>query len=469
MAAKGSSGTWRLLCFVAIALLACGCATVINPPLNVPLPRGAAMEMSPPSTAMHENSIILSFSGGGLRAAAFAHGALLALESQRTSDGDLLGDVVLISSVSGSSLTAAYYGLHGRKGLASFRDKVLIPGFERDLSLTLNPVSLYHLLGAGLNSGGELGRVLDRDAFHGATFADLYRKSTVDVRIHATELYYRMPFPFIPAAFKTLCSDINRYPVAQAVAASMAVPMVFSPVVLRSYPGHCVAPPAGSGSIPNARVSHTLATISQAIKSYQEPPVKYAKLADGGLIDNFAVNEITLSRLFVGTPTAPMSERDAVRIRRLLFVTVDASRPSRGEWLEKEEGPEGISLALAGMDAAIDSAARFAADAFDRMVADWQRSIIDFRCGLSAEQVKNLGGPADFDCRAVSFSVAHLSVNDLPPPIADRIASIPTRLALEPAQIDDAIEGGRLGMLGLPELHAYLDARTLPDRRSARP
>jgi hypothetical protein len=38
---------------------------------------------------MRENSIVLSFSGGGLRAAAFAHGVLTALESVKTADGDL--------------------------------------------------------------------------------------------------------------------------------------------------------------------------------------------------------------------------------------------------------------------------------------------------------------------------------------------------------------------------------------------
>jgi len=32
---------------------------------------------------MSENSIVLSFSGGGLRAAAFAHGVLTALEASR--------------------------------------------------------------------------------------------------------------------------------------------------------------------------------------------------------------------------------------------------------------------------------------------------------------------------------------------------------------------------------------------------
>jgi len=457
------AGAARGALVLAATCLAAGCASTGSAPINEPLKQGATVSLALPTAPMHENTIILSLSGGGLRAAAFSHGVLLALQSLATPEGDLLDDVAVVSSVSGSSLTAAYFALHGRAGLSRFREEVLAPGFEHDLRLSLTPWNLFHLMGAGLNSGAGLAQALDHKVFHGATFADLYAVSNVDVRIHATELYFRMPFPFIPAAFGTLCSDLSRYPVANAVAASMAVPMVFSPIVLRSYPGRC-APIVETRTAPGGprRTSHELAVIASAMKAYREPPTKYAKLADGGLIDNFAVNEITLSRLFMGTPTAPMSERDAVRIHRLLLVAVDASRPSRGEWLESVDGPEGISLAMAGMDASIDSAARFAADAFDRMVEDWQRSVIDFRCALSPERARALGAPANWDCRAVSFSVAHLSVNDLPDPLRERIAAIPTRLELEPAQIDDAIEGGRSGMLALPELRAYLERRATP-------
>src|SRR5437879_13276838 len=87
------------------------------------------------SDFMRENSIVLSLSGGGLRAAAFAHGVLTALESVKTAGGDLLDDVALISSVSGSSLTAAYYGVYGREGLERFRSEGLLPGFESGIRL----------------------------------------------------------------------------------------------------------------------------------------------------------------------------------------------------------------------------------------------------------------------------------------------------------------------------------------------
>jgi len=60
-----------------------------------------------------EHAIALSFSGGGMRAAAFSYGVLETLRSVRTADGDLLDDVSFITSVSGGSLTAAYFGAFG--------------------------------------------------------------------------------------------------------------------------------------------------------------------------------------------------------------------------------------------------------------------------------------------------------------------------------------------------------------------
>jgi NTE family protein len=61
--------------------------------------------------------LILAFSGGGTRAAAFAYGVLEELAATPVVLGGrprrLLDEVDLISAVSGGSFTAAYYGLYG--------------------------------------------------------------------------------------------------------------------------------------------------------------------------------------------------------------------------------------------------------------------------------------------------------------------------------------------------------------------
>src|SRR5258708_4267369 len=56
-----------------------------------------------------------------------------------------------------------------------------------------------------------------------------FRRQGPDMRMEAGDRYYRVPFPFVPPLFSFLCSDLSRYSVAEAVAASMAVPVLFAP------------------------------------------------------------------------------------------------------------------------------------------------------------------------------------------------------------------------------------------------
>jgi NTE family protein len=440
----------------------CGCATAVyNQVSNGPWTRETKPNMGAPSDVMGENSIVVMFSGGGLRAAAFAHGVLTALESEKTPEGDLLDDVAIMSSVSGSSLTSAYYGLYGREGLRRFREAVLLPGFEGGLRLSLlSPTNLVRIMHGGLNSREDFGDVLDREVFHGATFADLYRRPRPSIRIHATDLYHRVPFPFVPPLFAVLCSDLSRYSVADAVAATMAVPLVFAPVVVRSFPDNCPPLPTEVESLHRkAQSSSNLGAISRAIDAYRDGHVHYIKLADGGLTDNYGVSLLTNARIIYGSQYAPMTAPDAVRIRRLLVIVVDASRGPSGDWIDHEEGPVGLDLALSATDAAVDSAARLAADAFDGMIEQWRDSVIAFRCGLTREEIARLGGPAEWNCRDVTFTLAHLSVQGLPSPLRERIEAIPTRLSLTQEQIDATIEGARAGTRDLPQLRAYIRER----------
>jgi NTE family protein len=79
--------------------------------------------------------------------------------------------------------------------------------------------------------------------------------------------------------------------------------------------------------------------------------------------------------------------------------------------------------------------------------------------------VARLGGPAQWNCKDVKFSLAYLSVDELASPARERIEAIPTRLTLEPAQVDAAIEGGREGALALRRLRTYLQERVKPSAR----
>jgi NTE family protein len=195
--------------------------------------------------------------------------------------------------------------------------------------------------------------------------------------------------------------------------------------------------------------------------NYRDPTrIKYLKLVDGGVTDNLGLATIAVTRAILDTPYAPMTERDAVKVRRMLFIVVDASRAPGGDWALSEIGPGGVDLAVVATDVATNAAARFAADGFGIMVREWRESLVRFRCALTDEQVVHLGGPSKgWNCDDVKFYLAFLTVDRLEPEYRDKLNAIPTRLTLTPQQVDDSIEAGRRGALALRRLQQYIRER----------
>ena len=136
---------------VALAALIAlgGCATApINPPIAHADPAVGYRIQNRPSFARHkEDIVVLAFSGGGTRAAAFSYGVLEVLrdtvvigpkgERQR-----LLDLVDVIAGVSGGSFTALAYGLYGDRLFGEYEQRFLKRNVEGELiGRVLNPVN----------------------------------------------------------------------------------------------------------------------------------------------------------------------------------------------------------------------------------------------------------------------------------------------------------------------------------------
>jgi NTE family protein len=465
-----------LLC--TIWLQACAVAPNYTP-RNVPYDEGTnkprvSAVINPDSRLDDESIVALSFSGGGLRAASYAYGVLEGLGQFKRQNGEtLLDDVSFITSVSGGSLIAAYYGLHGKQGMPEFRNKVLAEGGEDDLRMSLlNPNNIVRLFAGGLNDRSTLRSWLDDKVFKQTTYADLFRHGKPQVWVNATDLYHRMAFPFHELAFSRLCSDLSQLPVADAVYASMAVPLVFAPLVLEAYPERCNPTMASEASGVQVNTQAALSnpktplSIKAIIRSTLEMHAKgkdgkgkYVKLADGGLTDNFGLATLQHLRHVSGTPHGPLGRHDAVKVRRMLFIVVDAGQGAGGEWNNRIEGPSGIELASAAIDTAIEASARASFDAFLVMMQLWQKDIITFRCGLSAQEVKalrgNTGNAKGWRCDDVEFSVTRVAFDDFEPVRAAQLGAIPTRLKLPHEQIDQLIQAGRESVMSNSVINAY--------------
>ena len=165
---------WSL---AAVLLLLAACASPVR---TSELPRidqnagyrYAVLEQKAPKT-IDKAVVILTFSGGGTRAAALADGALRALAETPVKAGDarlpLASQIDLVSSVSGGSVTAAYFALGGTDGLGDLETQLLHSDVMSSLiwRTLLDPAQLAY------PRIDILEGYLDDKVFHKKTYADL--------------------------------------------------------------------------------------------------------------------------------------------------------------------------------------------------------------------------------------------------------------------------------------------------------
>jgi len=166
---------------LAVGLTALGCAAPVNPRLGAYGASGYRYANARPAAAEEELFVILAFSGGGTRAAAFSYGVLEGLQSIRYQpaagpERTMLDDVDVISSVSGGSFTAAAYALFGTEGFKDFEDNFLYRNIQGELvtrALTRWP----RLLRSDVSRIDLAADLYDEVVFKHATFATLLEQA----------------------------------------------------------------------------------------------------------------------------------------------------------------------------------------------------------------------------------------------------------------------------------------------------
>ena len=137
------------LSFVVMGpLLFSGCATrQVNPPI-VKYSSGSLHRIQRQwHRGDQQDLVVLAFSGGGTRAAAFSYGVLETLRSMEivTKTGRkarLLDEVDVITGVSGGSFTTLAYGLYGEKFFDEYQTRFLKRYVQGELTRrVMNPLN----------------------------------------------------------------------------------------------------------------------------------------------------------------------------------------------------------------------------------------------------------------------------------------------------------------------------------------
>jgi len=335
-------------------LLLGGCASrPINPPIAHADPStGYRFLTRPQYSTTSESLVILAFSGGGTRAAAFSYGVLEFLRNTEVvgpkgNKSRLIDYVGVITGVSGGSFTALAYGLYGDKLFDDYEQRFLKRDVQGEIvSRTLSPTNWPSLWSTGWGRSELAADLYDEILFNGATFGDLNRGKGPLIIASATDISTGARLPFTQTTFDVLCSDLNAMRLSRAAAASSAVPVVLSPVTLNNYGGTCgYAPPPWIKPFvdsvdpprPAARATRHVREEAKFGDGVNRP---YIHIVDGGVSDNLGMRsvldalEIMEALHLIGQPT-PLDN-----LRRIVVFVVNSLSSPKTEW-DKSESPPG--------------------------------------------------------------------------------------------------------------------------------
>ncbi|PZO55152.1 MAG: hypothetical protein DCF16_03780 [Alphaproteobacteria bacterium] len=420
---------------LTLALTACATAA---PPINTPL-GGLRADVSG-RAPVGEDLIVLALSGGGARAASFHLGVLQGLRDTPGRDGRPLSEhIALISSVSGGSVLAAYYGLHGDAGLDTFDAAYLARDWR--VRTPSSPLGLAGALRGGFNGPTQVAAWLNENVYGGATLGDL--GAGPRVVLNATDLYNATPFAFTQFFFDGICSDVRAIRVADAVAASMAAPVAFRPELVESFAPRCEGPPTWTSRILADRAaSENVRQTARAFLNYRgdtRAAQRYLHLSDGGVADNLGLLSLQVMRDAEGAP-APLLPRDVLQARRIVFVVVNAEyiRPRTFQ----QEGTDAIGayeMMYSPVDVATEVSKRALVDVWRESLAEYESALREWRCA----QPVNGRLAADWRCDDISVSMDVITFRDMTPEEYEALFDAPTAVSLPREMADALVAAGR--------------------------
>lgn len=459
---RGSSAARMLLLVAGAIVLAGGCASrPVNPPIAEFVPdRGYQYSTRVKLSNDPQNLVVLAFSGGGTRAAAFSYGVLEVLRRTELVGRSgirfrLLDQVDIITGVSGGSFTALAYGLFGERLFDEYESRFLKRNVQAELiARFLNPANWGELWSKGWGRSELAAQLYDDILFGGATFNDLDRSNGPMITVVATDLSTGSRFAFTQGVFDALCSDLGPMRLSRAAAASSALPVVLSAVTINNYGGTCGYRMPGwirtltESSNPHrqaARVERRLRELQLYEDGVDRP---YIHLVDGGVSDNLGLRGALdviegFEALHALGRTVPLEN-----IRRIIIFVVNSLPTPTTDW-DKSENPPGIlDTLLTAAGVPIDRYSFEAVELLKDTAARWQmlRRIRDSPAFVAERDptLTNVVNAPEIDLYAIDVSFAalrdkaeldylnHLPTSfSLPDEAVDRLRAAAAKIILE--------------------------------------
>ena len=404
--------------------------------------------------------VMVAMSGGGKRSASFGYGALKGMRDVMVplavGPQPLLHQVSAIAGVSGGSFPAAYYGLYREATFGKFEEDFLYQDTESYIwGIYLLPWNWTWLSDPLVGTNDFMERVYDRTMFHGATFRDLAQRGRPIIGIGATDLAYGTPVLFTQETFDLICSDLESFPVARAVAASNGFPGLFSPITLTNHAADCGGrKPGWLRGISDADRHDPLSrpgVEATMTERYLDPKrTRYLHLIDGGVADNLALRAGGAMMQSVGLSPEDMRSRGVDHVRRLLVLSIDGQGAQDSSVAQRRAVGGIFSLFGLVSGAQIDRYNFETLSAVTAQVHGFAHAIAQVRCS----EAPVIDGAR---CDDVDAELIHISLAEMPEgPEKATLLAIPTGLTVKREDVDLLVAAGEKAVTGSAPLRTFL-------------
>jgi len=292
--------------------------------------------------------VFVSLSGGGTRAAAMSWKALEEFKKIPYAYTDkngskvkstLAGEIDYISGISGGSFAAAAWCFY-KDDMEVFRKNFIERNIQGALvnKLFIPPSNGIKLISPYYDRINIASELYDNEVFDKKTFNDLPAHPVL--WINATHLALGARFTYDKTYFDYLHSDLSKYPVGYACAASSAFPVLLSPITLKNY---------GDSSDLTKDIKYKMAKMNsvnsvemdfycRSREFYNDKTNKFMHLADGGLVDNQGLRAIIDQFNTNGIINKRLNDRDNP-LQRLIIINVNAGVSGTDNSCRKESAP----------------------------------------------------------------------------------------------------------------------------------
>lgn len=438
--------TGSKLLFLVATLVCTGCAHY-NPELpTISQEAGYRYKNVRQQPTGEKPFVVLAFSGGGTRAAAFSFGVMEELKrvEYRAPDGSrrrLLDDVEIISSVSGGSFTSAYYALFPERFFNDYPERFLYRNIQRGLLLRMfNPVNWFRLASPDFSRIDLADEFYNDTVFEGKKFADLLARPKGSVPflvLNATDIRIAHRFEFTQDQFDLLCSDLTPVSVSRAVAASSDFPVAFAPLTVKIYKNDCgplpewIGPALDREHNPKRRVAE-----AEAAQSYRAPDRLYAHLLDGGLSDNLGLRGPYQAITTLDSPWSILQYANLQLLPRVVVISTNAKTTKKRSW-DAKSSPPGIGAVLEVVNSGpMDDVSFDSVDMIDGHFK--QLNQLSSMIGHCNDRLKSYQSPTlIYNPATTDFTFAELTFDDVPDPrLRSCLQALPTTFSLPEPTVD---------------------------------